>query len=42
MYNKKVGSLESHGMIKELDKQLKEIKNYELWNERQDSYKEKR
>ena len=28
MYNKKVGSLESHGMIKELDKQLKENKNY--------------
>ncbi len=43
MYNKKVGSLESHGMIKELDKQLKENKKlYELWNERQDSYKEER
>ena len=43
MYNKKVGSLESHGMIKELDKQLKENKKlYKLWNERQDSYKEER
>ena len=43
MYNKKVGSLESHGLIKELDKQLNENEDLrKLWSDRQRSYEEER
>ena len=43
MYNKKVGSLESQGLIKELDKQLNENKDLnKQWTERQKSYEEER
>ena len=43
MYNKKVGSLESQGLIKELDKQLNENKDLnQQWAERQKSYEEER
>ena len=36
MYNKKVGSLESQGLIKELDKQLNENEDLKkLWSDRQ-------
>ena len=43
MYNKKVGSLESQGLIKELDKQLNENKDLnQQWTERQKSYEEER
>ena len=43
MYNKKVGSLESQGLIKELDKQLnKNIDLKMLWSDRQKSYEEDR
>ena len=43
MYNKKIGTLESHGMINELDNEL--MKNFDLkkeWQSRQDSYKDER
>ena len=43
MYNKKIGSLESHGLIKELDKEI--INNPELkkqWKSRQISYEQER
>ena len=43
MYNKKIGSLESHGLINELDNEL--VKNSDLkqeWQSRQDSYKAER
>ena len=43
MYNKKVGSLESTGLIKELDKQIQKDKNLgNQWSERQRSYEEER
>ena len=43
MYNKKVGSLESQGLIKELDKQLNENEDLKkLWSGRQRSYEEER
>ena len=39
MYIKKVSTLESHGMVKELDNQLNENnKLYKLWSKRQKSY----
>ena len=39
MYIKKVGSLESQGLIKELDKQLDQNKDlYKKWSDRQKSY----
>ena len=43
MYNKKIGSLESHGLIKELDKEI--LNNPELkkqWESRQKSYRQDR
>ena len=43
MYVKKVSTLESHGMVKELDKQLQSNKKLnELWSKRQKSYEEER
>ena len=43
MYNKKVGSLESQGLIKELDNQLNENEDLKkLWSDRQRSYEEER
>ena len=43
MYVKKVSTLESHGMVKELDKQLQSNKKLnELWSMRQKSYEEER
>ena len=43
MYNKKVGSLESTGLIKELDKQIQKDKNLgNQWSQRQRSYEEER
>ena len=43
MYNKKIGSLESHSLINDLDNEL--VKNSELkqkWQSRQVSYKDER
>ena len=43
MYNKKIGTLESHGMINELDNEL--MNNSDLkqeWQSRQESYKDER
>ena len=43
MYNKKIGSLESHGLIKELDKEI--LNNPEFkkqWESRQKSYRQDR
>ena len=43
MYIKKVGSLESQGLIKELDKQLDQNKDlYKKWSDRQKSYEDER
>ena len=43
MYVKKVGTLESHGMVKELDKQLNSNKKLrKLWSKRQKSYEKER
>tara|TARA_Y100000590_G_scaffold280624_1_gene315284 strand:+ start:254 stop:775 length:522 start_codon:yes stop_codon:yes gene_type:complete len=43
MYNKKVGSLESQGLIKELDNQLNKNEDLKkLWSDRQRSYEEER
>ena len=43
MYTKKVGSLESTGLIKELDRHIQEDKNLEnQWLERQRSYEDER
>ena len=43
MYIKKVGSLESQGLIKELDKQLDKNKDlYKKWSDRQKSYEDER
>jgi len=39
MYNKKIGSLESHGMIKDLDEQIANNSSLkDKWEERQKSY----
>ena len=43
MYTKKVGSLESTGLIKELDEQIQKDKNlYDQWSNRQHSYETER
>ena len=43
MYNKKIGTLESHGMINELDNVLMKNQNLKKeWQSRQDSYKKER
>ena len=43
MYIKKVSTLESHGMVKELDKQLNSNKKLrKLWSKRQKSYEKER
>ena len=43
MYNKKIGSLESHGLIKDLDKELENNPDFrEKWQSRQKSYQAER
>ena len=43
MYNKKIGSLESQGLIKELDKELENNPDLkEKWKSRQKSYQAER